>query len=123
MKIIDAMLEADLRAPNDIEQAQTLRWLSRLDGQLADGTFGTHVDTEVEFTGYDENTDMENTDLLVGPPYDGMYVDYLVMNIYLLQQEIQRYNNAALVYAESLRRWQNWYNKSHVPKTAGHLRF
>ena len=123
MKIIDAILLADASADNDIEQAVKLQWLSALDGKLAEEVCNKHVDTAVDFRGYDETTDMKETELLVPDPWSELYPDYLEMRIYLLQKEIDRYNNAAMVYAESLRQWVNWFNKRHMPVSYGALRF
>jgi hypothetical protein len=123
MTIIEAIFLADGTADNDIEQDIKLRWLSALDQKLAAGVYGTHVGTEVDFHGYDDTTDQSETELLVPAPWDELYVDYLTMRIYLMQNEIDRYNNAAVVYAESLRQFLHDYNTTHMPKAAGPLRF
>ena len=123
MKIIEAIIKADLTAPNDIEQETKVGWLSTVDGLISREILNTHCGTEVEFDGYDEDTDLEETDLLAPWPYDELYVDYLVMRTHLVHQEIERYNNAALVYAESLRRLEGYINKRYPHKTVRALRF
>ena len=123
MKIIEAIMLADGTARNDIEQAVKLQWLSTVDGLLAREVFDQYEGTEVNFQGYDGETDQKETDLLAPAPWDELYVNYLVMRIYLIQEEIERYNNAALVYAESLRRFENHMNQTHRHKSIRALRF
>lgn len=123
MTILEAIATADVAAQNDIEQDQKVKWLSNLDGQICDTILNKHDGTETEFHPYDETTDQETTQLLVPPPYDELYVDYLVMRFHLYQMEIERYNNAALVYAESLRKFAAYINKHYMPKGLKALAF
>lgn len=123
MTILQAIRAADAVAHNDIEEQTKVLWLSWLEGQLVAEVLNCHEGTECSFEGFDEQTDPEQTELLAKPPYDEFYVDYLVMRIYYLIQDIERYNNAALVYAESLRRWKNEINRRYPPKGVSALRF
>lgn len=123
MTIYQAITEADHLCHNDIEPELKLQWLSRLDGQLADRVLNKHCGTKVEFDGYDEETDTASTELLAKPPYDELYVRFLIMKIYLAQEDIERYNNAALVYAEALRRWEYHINTTYRPHGVPALRF
>lgn len=123
MTIAQAIAAADLTAPNDIEPETKMFWLSRVEGQLADLIYNTHEGTEREIPEFTRETDPETTELSAPYPYDELYVDYLVMRINLVHQEIQRYNNSAMVYAESLRRFQDFFNKQHMHKGVPALAF
>lgn len=124
MTITQAIAFADRVAANDIEQGIKLKWLSDLDQQLVDEVFNRHNWICVlDFHGYDENTDANNTELLVKAPYDLMYVDYLEMMIHKQHQEIERYNNARLVYERSRARFDNYINQRYMPRGVRALRF
>ena len=124
MTIVQAIALADRVAANDIEQAIKLKWLSDLDLQLVDEVFNRHRGTCIQnFNGYDETTDANSTELLVKAPYDMLYVDYLEMRIHQQHKEIERYNNARLIYERSRARFDNYINSHYMPHGVCALRF
>ena len=123
MTIFEAIAQADLIRPNQLDPAVKLRWLSTLDGQLHAELLSTHAEAPPPFTGYDETTELQSTRLLADWPYDELYPRYLLMRIDLEHGELDRYNNDAAAFN---RLWQSFaaqYCKSHSPKGVRQLKF
>ena len=109
---------ADLTRPNEYEPALKLFWLSRLDGQIQEELLCTHADGEAaEITG---GLDRE---LLVGWPFDDLYVRFLVMRIDLENGELDRYNNDAAAFNRMYQSYAGWYAHHHMPLTVPALQF
>ena len=63
-------------------------------------------------------------ELSAPPPYDELYLRYLLMRIALEQGEFVRYNNAARLFDAYYRAYAAWYCRTHMPLcTASALRF
>lgn len=123
MTILEAITRADLIRPNELEPAVKLRWLSTLDGQIDRELLGAHADASGSFRGYDGDTELSATELLIPWPYDELYVRYLLMRIDLEHGELDRYNNEA---AQFNRLWQSFagqYCRTHRPLGVERLRF
>lgn len=117
--------------PSDFSVFQLARWLCELDGQLMldyvaqyatkeqmDASYGGRgVESGIAWiigTINDEDTTSADWATLmtmqlqaVPAPYDGLYEDYLVMQIDLHNADYERYNNDAVLYAEKLRTWRD----------------
>lgn len=123
MTILEAITRADLIRPNELDPAVKLRWLSTLDGQIHAELLTTHEGGPETFRGYDGETELQTTELLVPYPYDELYLRYLLMRVDLEHGELDRYNNEA---AQFNRLWQSYaagWCRSHAPKGADRLRF
>lgn len=123
MTILEALGQADLIRPNDIDSSLKLQWLSALEGQIRAELMEAHEGPLPDFAGYGPDTDLKTTQLLVPHPYDELYLRYLFMRISLEQGELERYNNDAACFN---RLWQSYaarYCRTHKPKGALRLRF
>jgi hypothetical protein len=123
MTIFEAIAQADLLRPNELDPAVKLRWLSTLDGQIHAELLSAHADPPGPFSGYDETTELQSTRLLVDKPYDELYPRYLLMRIDLEHGELDRYNNDAAVFN---RLWQSTaahHCRTHTPNGTARLRF
>lgn len=117
MKIIEAINRADQLKPNTYTQEEKVRWLSSLDTLIFNNIISNHKDAEVEeFSGYDENTDIEETELLAPAPYDEMYIHWINSKIDLHNGEYTKYNNDVAVYNDYMNNFSNFYNRGHMPK-------
>lgn len=117
MKIIEAINRADQLKPNTYTQEEKVRWLSNLDTLIFNTVISNHEDAEIEeFSGYDENTDIEGTELLAPSPYDEMYIHWINSKIDLHNGEYTKYNNDVSVYNDYMSSFKNWYNRRHKPK-------
>ena len=115
MKIIEAIKEIDSLKHNTYPQPIKLRWLSRLDYMVKKHIIDTHEGDEVTFTGYDDSTDLQ-TELLVPAPYDEVYLRWMEAQIDYHNGEYDRYNNAMDMFHTAYEGYQNYYNRTHMPK-------
>ena len=119
MKINEAIAEADHLKPNMYEEGDKIRWLSRLDGRIFQEIICTHAfnggETEIDsFDGY--GSDDGETELLVGAPYDEMYVRWIEAQIDYNNMEYDSFNNSNAVFESVFSAFRNAYNASHMPK-------
>ena len=104
---------------------QCAHWRA-MTGSEADSTVGAVIDrplTPAGFRGYDGETEIGTTELLIPFPYDELYLRYLLMRIDLENGELDRYNNEA---AQFNRLWQSFagqYCRTHRPLGVERLRF
>lgn len=56
------------------------------------------------------------TDLLVQPPYDGLYLHYLCAKVDLLMQEYQSANTEMTVFNGLYDEYAKWYRRAHLPR-------
>lgn len=129
MKIGKAIDYADAHIKNGIAQSVKELWLSELDGKiilnLCDTRKNSAYDPDSAWTKHilhylgRESDDAEYTlddSLLVRFPFDGLYVHYLCMRMYLACYELIRYENEAKLFGESLKEYENYISRSFAPK-------
>ena len=116
MKIIEAINRIDALKHNTYSQTDKVKWLSRVDGMVKRHIIDTHEGAEaVSFTGYDDSTDLQ-TELLVPAPYDELYLRWMEAMIDFHNGEYGKYNNAVDMFNTSYAAFQNYYNRTHMPK-------
>lgn len=116
MTILEAVHKIDTVKPNSYTQSEKIKWLSTLDGIIKSEIIDTHEDGEnVEFEGYDDETDLD-TELLVPSPYDDVYVRWLEARIDYANGEYGKYNNSMVAYNDAYSLFSNYYNRKHMPK-------
>ena len=114
MKIIEAINRIDSLKHNTYTQSDKIAWLSELDHMVKLEVIDTH-EGEVTFTGYDDNTDTE-TELLMPAPFDKAYLLWLEAQIDYYNGEYDKYNNAMDMFHTAYQGYQNYYNRTHMPK-------
>ena len=115
MKIIEAINGIDSLKHNTYSESDKVAWLSRLDAMVKKHIIDTHEGDEVTFTGYDDITDLQ-TELLVPAPYDEVYLRWMEAQIDYHNGEYDRYNNAMDMFHTAYEGYQNYYNRTHMPK-------
>lgn len=116
MTIIEAINRVDALKPNGFTQTEKIEWLSMLDGMIKRMVIDTHEGGEaIEFNGYNDDTPMD-TELLVGDPYDDIYLTWLEAKISYHNAEYAKYNNAIIRYNDIYKEFSNEYNRNHMPK-------
>ena len=116
MKISEALAQIDSLLPNTYPQLDKVRWLSNLDSKVKTLIIDTHEGGEgVTFSSYDGTTDL-NTELLIPAPFDEIYLRWLEAQIHLANSEYERHNNAIEGYNTVWVAYQNYYNRTHMPK-------
>ena len=119
MKIYDAINSIDSLMFNTNSQKDKIDWLSRMDWIVKRHVIDTHEGGEdVTFTGYNENTAME-TELLVPPPYDEVYLRWMEAQIHYHNGEYDKYNAAIVMYNTAFDAYANFYKQNHMPISRG----
>ena len=115
MKIREAVERIDSHKHNIYTQNDKIAWLSRLDSMVKTLIIDAHEGGEaVEFTGYDDSTDL-NTEMLVPAPFDEMYLRWLEAQIDYSNGEYGKYNNAISMYQNLWDNYVNYYRRNHMP--------
>ena len=115
MKIIEAITRIDSRKHNTYTERDKLAWLSQLDAMVKKHIIDNHEGDEVTFTGYDDLTDLQ-TELLIPAPYDEVYLRWMEAQIDYHNGEYSKYNNAIEMFNTAYEGYQNYYNRTHMPK-------
>lgn len=116
MRIIDAITQIDDLKHNTYSEKDKVGWLSRLDSMAKKMVIDTHEGgEEVVFTGYDSSTDM-TTEMLIPAPFDEAYLRWLEAQIDYANGEYSKYNNSIEMFNTSWTAYQNYYNRTHMPK-------
>lgn len=118
MKAMDVIDRVDLMEPNAYSPEQKLRWLTALDGRIFLEDICTH---EVKCAPHclpDYQTGDE--ELLIDAPYgEDIYYNYLQAMIAAENSENTRYNKRMALYNSAYTAWQNYFNRTHMPKSCG----
>ena len=115
MKLREAIDRIDSLKHNTYTRGEKVDWLNRLDGMIKREIIDTHEGGEdVPFEGYTEK-DMEK-ELLIGYPYDEMYIRWLEVQIDYYNGEYEKYNNAMEMFNTAYAGFKNYYNRTHMPK-------
>lgn len=116
MTIAHAIARFDTLYPNTYAYAEKLRWLSELDGMIAQDVFGAYEHTgHGVFTGYTIYTDKQ-TALLVPFPYDDIYVKYLAAQCDCANSDSVRYQNSSVIFNTAYNEFVNHFNRTHRAK-------
>lgn len=123
MTIIEAINQVDKLKPNTHSQETKIQWLSALDGKIKRSIIDTHERGECLsmgfwFDGYNENTPLD-MELIAPAPYDEMYRHYLSAKIDEVNGEFERYNASITLFNAEYEAFENDYNRTHLPKSAG----
>lgn len=113
MTVGAAIKAADHLRANHFCVDEKLKWISRLDGKIANEVLQPRSDIRGNvFKGYTQN-DIEN-ELLVPYPYDELYVYYLISQIDYYNAEISRYNNSSMMFNNAYNEFEAAYNRDHM---------
>lgn len=116
---IQAMIErVDRLKPNQVSEADKIQWLSDCDRYLFSEIISRHepdAETPDSFDGYGAGTNLLQTSLLAPPPHDELYVFYLYMQIDMVNQELDKYNNSMVLFQNSVEKYGGWYKRNHMP--------
>lgn len=124
MTIADAISRIDTLKPNAYADEDKIHWLAKLDGQIYEEVFKTHEDNPLEsFSGYNNDTDIETTELLVPAPYDDIYPLWLETRIDYSNGEYNKYNVSITMFNTEYRSFTNYYNRTHKPVSKAKFRY
>lgn len=114
--------EADNGEPPEPPRAQAVI-IKPADDDTSESADTAEAEEEPEeFTGYTEGTDPD-TELLVGAPYDEIYLHWLRAQIDYSYEEYKKFNNSNAMFTSALSEYVNFYNRTHKPKSAANMYF
>ena len=96
MRLKETVDRFDLLYPNVLPYEVKRDLISRLEGRIAEEVTGDSENAPARLP-FDENTPAD-TPLSAPFPYDDVYLKYLAAETALLQGDVARYNNAAVVF-------------------------
>ena len=114
MTIIQAIGRVDEIKPNQYGNSVKIAWLSHIDGLIKERVFDNYQGEKVEFQGYNEETDIYETELLVPAPYDELYIHWLKAQIDLSNGETGRYNTEITLFNTYLDEYSKAYTRKHL---------
>lgn len=116
MKIQDAISTLDSQKHNAYGRSDKIRWLSTLDSMVKRLIIDTHEGgDQIAFEPYTDDTDL-NTVLLVEAPFDEVYLRWMEAQIDYTNGEYTKYNNSIDMFNTAYRAYENYYNRTHMPK-------
>lgn len=114
MTIAEAINRVDEIQPNTISYNTKVAWLSQLDGELWANVCCHYMDNEHPVCPkYDEITDGD-TVLVVGHPFEELYVYFLQAKIFYAYEEYAKFNTAMAMHERDRASWRNHYNNTHT---------
>ena len=123
MKVRDAIAEVDALKPNMFTEEDKVRWLSRLEARIYGEIICTHERNagEEEISFPELSPESGDKELIVGLPYDELYLRWLEAQIDFHNREYEAFNNVNAVFEAVYGAFRNAYNQSHMPKGARKL--
>lgn len=108
--------ELDEVKPNVYSEEVKYKWLSRLEGMIS-----LEVHQNEEPIQYELPRDADR-ELLVGPPFDDIYVLYCAAMVDFHNREFNNYNNSALMFSEKLEAYKAYYIQRNAAGKARNFR-
>lgn len=102
--------------PNVYSEEDKYKWISRLDGMISAEVFRDAEPVKYEIP---EDADKE---LLVGPPYDDIYVLYCAAMVDFYNREYSAYNNSVMMFNERFEAYKSYYIQRHRTCKAANFR-
>lgn len=120
MTIREAIGRVDGLKYNTYTDAEKAAWLSELDGRVKALILDTCQGPEVDFPGYDQDTDPDRV-LLAAAPFEELYLRWLEARVDYANGEYDKYNNSMAMFQAVWEAYRNHYIRTHMPKiTAMH---
>ena len=121
MKVLEAIELADDIVRNTVSEDRKIKWLKALDGKVYLDVIDTHENitlTDNSWTKHILGEPLTDTmgDLIVEFPYDELYINYLLSKIYIELNEVERANNAMMLFNDEYKEYKNYINRTFVPK-------
>lgn len=114
----ELLARADALRPNAYETAEKLRWLERLDGQIARELIDTHAAASPTGAAAAPGAAYTAESVLLAPePYgEEVYLAYVFAQIDLNNAEIEKYDQSAALFAAAWRALADDINRRTPPK-------
>lgn len=113
MKINKAIMYADDLRPNAFDDDVKVMWLSELDGKIEREVFKSEKTVP-----YVLPVDGEK-ELLVKHPHSDIYPLYIVAMIDFYNNDIDKYQNAMVIFNSKYDIFAKWYQRNNMPQNSG----
>lgn len=111
--------EVDEVKPSQYDDAYKLRWLNEVEGRIVKELLETRMPDVgmegFEFHSYTEETPLD-TELIAKEPYAILYKYYLMAQIDLINEEIDRYHNSAVLFNQAYQDFSDYWCRTHKTK-------
>ena len=111
VKIKDIISQFNALKENRFDDTLKLKWLSDFDGMVYNTVLKTHEGEVSEWKPYTNDEEI----LLIEDPYSEVYISLLTYKVDYFNQEYDRYNYSALMFASQFEAYQRYYNRTHLP--------
>ena len=108
MNITEVITRAKTYSPSEYDESEMRAWCDEVSQMLA---------VEV----LDTESAPRSDETLCGPPYDSMYIDYVLAKICLYQRDFDTYNQFMASFNSKLDAYKRWY-MSGPPRRADKLK-
>ena len=115
MTIANVLAAADAVKPNAFSEEVKLQWINEAEGMVQTDVLLRAIDDVVT---YEWPTD-ENTELLVKPPHDKLYLAYLIAMIDFTNGEYNKYANTVAMFNTHLSEYAAWFQRTYRPADNG----
>ena len=115
MTIAKVLAAADAVKPNAFSEEVKLQWINEAEGMVQTDVLLRAIDDVVT---YEWPTD-ENTELLVKPPHDKLYLAYLIAMIDFTNGEYNKYANTVAMFNTHLSEYAAWFQRTYRPADNG----
>lgn len=122
MKIKEAIARFDTLYPNAFSHSDKISWLSELDGKIFSEIISLYENAPPYFTGYTSSAS-DSTELLVPFPDDDIYIKFMCLKTDLINSDIRRFNNSAMLFNSAFTSLANTYNRTHTYKQKNRITF
>ena len=107
MTINDCIKLVDTMMPNETDRSVKLRLLGEIEGRVKVELLGTEPGDVPTF---DEDTP-EDTALCVPPPFDQIYLLYVMSMMDYLNGDVTRYENGAVLFNQAYQGYGKWLKR------------
>ncbi|MBR3422855.1 MAG: hypothetical protein IKG80_00025 [Clostridia bacterium] len=117
MTVQEVIARADALKPNAVPEAEKIRWLSTLEGMIKNEIIDTHNGWEEPISG-GASAAPEDT-LSAPPPYDDVYVFWIMAKIDFTNGEFDAYANSSAAFNNAYSAFADHVNRTKAPKNTG----
>lgn len=115
MTISEAILEIGRLKPHQYPDETLIRWLSDLDGKLAEDILrGSDREPEAGLLPYRPEARLQA--LLIPYPHEDVYIKWLMAQIDYANADIERYNNAMMMFQTQYEAFVDAFTREHPKK-------
>lgn len=111
MRLAEVIAQVDDIKPNAFSNEAKTLWINEIEGKVQTDVFLLAVDNITQYT-YEEDKD---TVLLVNPPHDKLYREYLTARIDYANGEYNKYQNTMQMFNEFWNEFVIWFARNYRP--------